>query len=54
MAVLKEEVIELSLQDAAHQALWDLKQWVKDHPKGCECFTCCDSIPDLKRVLGEE
>jgi len=53
MAVLKEEVIVLSLHDAAEQALWDLKQWVKDHPKSCDCITCCDSIPDLERALGE-
>jgi hypothetical protein len=49
--VIKEEVIQLSLHDAAEQALWDLRQWVKDHPKPCECFTCCDTIPDLERAL---
>jgi len=48
---LAEPVIVLSLHDAAEQALWDLRQWVKDHPKPCECFTCCDSIPDLERAL---
>ena len=46
-----EPMIVLSLHDAAEQALWDLRQWVKDHPRGCECFTCGDSIPDLERVL---
>lgn len=46
-----EPVIVLSLHDAAEQALWDLRQWVKDHPKPCECFTCNDSIPDLERAL---
>jgi len=49
--VIEEDVIALSLHDAAEQALWDLRQWVKDHPKPCECFTCCDSIPDLERAL---
>ncbi len=46
-----EPVIVLSLHDAAEQALWDLRQWVKDHSKPCECFTCGDSIPDLERAL---
>jgi len=49
-----EPVVVLSLHDAAEQALWDLKEWVKDHPKNCECYTCCDSIPDLERALGSE
>ncbi len=49
--VVKEEVVVLSLHDAAEQALWDLRQWVKNHPKPCECFTCGDSIPDLERAL---
>jgi len=53
MAVLKEEMVVLSLPSAAEQALWDLRQWVKDHPKPCECFTCGDTIPDLERALGE-
>jgi hypothetical protein len=51
---LEEPVIVLSLTDAAHQALWDLRQWVKDHPKDCECYTCKDSIPDLVKALGTE
>ena len=46
-----EEGVELSLHQAAEQALWDLKQWVKDHPEACECFTCNESIPDLERAL---
>ena len=47
----EEPVILLPLQDAAEQALWDLRQWVEDHPEDCECFTCGDSIPDLERAL---
>jgi len=46
-----EEVIVLSLHDAAEQALWDLQQWVKDHKQGCDCYTCNESIPDLKQAL---
>lgn len=46
-----EEVVELSLSAAAQQALWDLKQWVEDHEKGCDCFTCKESIPDLEKAL---
>lgn len=52
--VIEEEVIVLSLHDAADQALWDLRQWVKDHSKTCDCFTCKESIPDLERALGSE
>ena len=52
--MLHEEIIVLTLPQAAEQALWDLRQWVKDHPSDCECFTCCDTIPDLKRSLGEQ
>ncbi len=51
--MLHEEIIVLTLPQAAEQALWDLRQWVKDHPSDCECFTCCDTIPDLSRSLGE-
>lgn len=46
-----EDGIELSLHQAGEQALWDMKQWVKDHAKDCECFTCNESIPDLERAL---
>jgi hypothetical protein len=46
--------VVLSLHDAAEQALWDLRQWVKDHQQPCECYTCGDSIPDLERALGSE
>lgn len=49
--IVREEVVQLSLSAAASQALWDLKQWVKDHVKGCDCFTCGESIPDLERAL---
>lgn len=49
---LKEEIIELTLQQAAEQALWDLQEWTKDHAAGCDCFTCGESIPDLARSLG--
>jgi hypothetical protein len=51
---MKEEVIQLSLCAAAEQALWDLMQWVKDHAKGCECFTCKESISDLEWALKHE
>jgi len=43
---------KLSLFEAAEQALWDLKQWVNDHPADCRCYTCGDTIPDLRRSLG--
>jgi hypothetical protein len=49
--VLEEEIIVLTLPQAAEQALWDLRQWTKDHPADCECFTCRDTIPDLIRAL---
>ena len=52
--VVEEDVIVLSLTDAAHQALWDLRQWVEDHPATCDCYTCKESIPDLERALGTE
>jgi len=48
---MNEEIIVLTLPQAAEQALWDLRQWTKDHPSDCECFTCCDTIPDLSRSL---
>jgi hypothetical protein len=51
---LEEPVIVLSLHDAAEQALWDLRQWVEDHPATCDCYTCKESIPDLERALGTE
>lgn len=44
----------MTLEDAAREALWDLQQWTKDHPAGCECFTCGDSIPDLKKALPKD
>jgi hypothetical protein len=44
---------KMTLEDAARQALWDLKEWVKDHPTDCECFTCRESIPDLEETLTE-
>ena len=50
--VLEEEIVALTLPQAAEQALWDLQQWTEDHPRGCDCFTCGDSIPDLARSLG--
>ena len=46
-----EDIISMTVHEAAGQALWDLKQWVKDHEKNCQCFTCCDTIPDLERAL---
>lgn len=50
----KEPDYKMTLEDAARQALWDLQQWVKDHPPNCECFTCGESIPDLKHMLPED
>lgn len=44
----------MSLEEAAAQALWDLQQWVKDHLPLCDCFTCMESIPDLKNVLPQD
>jgi hypothetical protein len=50
---VSEEIVRLTLPQAAEQALWDLRQWTKDHAKDCECFTCRESIPDLSTALGE-
>ena len=54
LEAIEEEKIVLTLPQAAEQALWDLQQWVKDHAPGCECYTCVESIPDLKVVLANK
>jgi hypothetical protein len=48
-----EEIIALTLPQASEQALWDLQQWTKDHSPACECFTCRETIPDLKAALDD-
>lgn len=53
MSEIKEEIILLTVEQAAGQALWDLQQWTKDHLPTCNCFTCLDTIPDLCRALGQ-
>jgi hypothetical protein len=46
-----ETQVTLTLYEAAEEALWDLQQWVKDHPANCDCFTCGETIPDLRTAI---